>query len=114
MGIRGDRMIPLLQVVSGGDETKSICLLGEGKKNYLSYSGAKIYNTHVHEELLIRFSSVKETLEFFQKMIDEKIPFVDSERTYVYTDTLDLIKQGKLKGTPVRSTWKDGVYTVHA
>jgi hypothetical protein len=113
MGIRGDRMIPLLQVVSGGDETKSICLLGEGKKNYLFLPRAKLYKTHVREELLIRFSSEKETLDFFQKMINEKVPFVDAERTYAYVDTMEMIKQGKLHGVPVRSTWKDGVYTVH-
>lgn len=106
-------MTPLLQVVSLGHDLKSVCVVGDGKKKYLSYPNTKLYKINVRETLLIRFGSEQEGKDFIQNMIDERIPFLDAERTYAYFDVMDMINEGKLKGKPVRSTWKDGEYIVH-
>lgn len=106
-------MIPPLQVVGVAHDFKSISLIGDKIDKFSSHPGAKVYKVHIRESLVIPFSTEQEGKEFIQKMIDEKVPFVDSERTYAYVDTMDFIKEGKLHGNPVRSTWKDGEYTVH-
>lgn len=106
-------MIPLLQVVSVSEDFKSICLFGDGKKKYLSFGNSKIYRIGSEDELLIRFSSEMEGVIFVQSLIDDGVPFLDAERTYAYSDVMDFIRDGRLHGNPVRSTWKDGKYTIH-
>lgn len=85
-------MIPLLQVVGVAHDLKNISLIGDKKNKFLSNPGAKIYKVHTRESLVIQFLTEQEGKEFIQRMIDEKVPFVDSERTYAYVDTMDFIK----------------------
>lgn len=107
-------MIPFLQVVSISNNLKGISLIGDVEEKYLNYPGSMPYRIHVMEGVLIRFYTEIEGVEFIQKMIDDGVPFLDSERSYAYVDVLDFIADGRLRGRPVRSIWKNGEYVIES
>ncbi len=105
-------MTPLLQVSGIAHNLKAATLQGEYIKKYASYKNAKFYTINSIELMTIRFSTEQEGKEFIQILIDDGVPFLDAERTYAYSDVMDFIRDGRLHGNPVRSTWKDGKYTI--
>jgi len=106
-------MMPSLMVVGIG--RKSIELHGEKKDDFLYLPNARLYKDHTGEDIIIPFDTEIEWLVFLQRMIDEGVPFFDSDYPDGYSAYFfakELVREGKLKGRPIRAVWEDGEYRI--
>ncbi len=102
-----------LQVVSIGEN--SVGLLGDKTRDYLYLPNAELYSTHVDERLSVSFPSEKEMMSFLQKLINEGVPFFDSDYPDGYSAYFfakELVQEGQLTGSVLRAVWEDGEYRI--